>query len=61
MNSPRRTPVRYLATFTALVKGVNALLQSVHLAIKLIHLLAQSRSTRPTVPKNSGVPTAVVE
>jgi hypothetical protein len=40
-HSKQWTPVHYAATFTALVKGVNALLQTVLLAIKLISCLAR--------------------
>jgi hypothetical protein len=40
-NSRKRTPVRYAAMFTALVTGVNGLLQMVSLALRLIHLLAR--------------------
>jgi hypothetical protein len=40
-HSEKWTPVHYVATFTALVKGVNGLLQTVLLALKLINSLAR--------------------
>jgi hypothetical protein len=35
--SQKRTPVHYLATFNAWIKGLNGLLQTVLIAAKLIH------------------------
>jgi hypothetical protein len=37
----QRMLVRYVAMFTALVKGVNALLQTVSLALRLIHSMVR--------------------
>jgi len=40
-DNQRRTPVRYLAMFAALLKALNTLLQTIQTALKLLDALAR--------------------